>query len=79
MKERIQKITPFLWFDSQAEEAVNFYTSIFKKSRIGRITRHSKAGEKVSGRPAGSVRVTLHRIRKAILACIRKRLAGEYQ
>jgi predicted 3-demethylubiquinone-9 3-methyltransferase (glyoxalase superfamily) len=31
MKERIQKITPFLWFDNQAEEAVNFYTSIFKK------------------------------------------------
>jgi len=50
-----QKITPFLWFDDQAEAAVNFYTSIFKNSRIGKIARYDKAGEKVSGRPAGSV------------------------
>ena len=34
----MQKITPFLWFDSQAEEAVNFYVSIFKNSKIGSIT-----------------------------------------
>ncbi len=51
----MQKITPFLWFDDQAEEAVKFYTSIFKKSKIGRIARYDKAGEKVAGRPAGSV------------------------
>ena len=51
----MQRITPFLWFDDQAEEAVKFYTSIFKKSRIGDIARYDKAGEKVSGRPAGSV------------------------
>ena len=46
-----QKITPFLWFDTQAEEAVKFYTSIFKNSKIGRITRYGEAGPG----PAGSV------------------------
>jgi predicted 3-demethylubiquinone-9 3-methyltransferase (glyoxalase superfamily) len=55
LKGHIQKITPFLWFDNQAEEAVKFYTSIFKNSRIGKIARYDKAGEKVAGRPAGSV------------------------
>lgn len=33
----MQKITPFLWFDNQAEEAVNFYTSVFKNSKIGSV------------------------------------------
>ena len=51
----MQKIVPFLWFENQAEEAVKFYTSIFKKSRIGKITRNSKETEKASGRPEGSV------------------------
>jgi predicted 3-demethylubiquinone-9 3-methyltransferase (glyoxalase superfamily) len=50
-----QKITPFLWFDNQAEEAANFYTSIFKNSRIGKVVHYGKAGERASGRPAGSV------------------------
>jgi predicted 3-demethylubiquinone-9 3-methyltransferase (glyoxalase superfamily) len=50
-----QKITSFLWFNNQAEAAVKFYTSIFKNSRIGKIARYNKAGEKVSGRKAGSV------------------------
>ncbi len=50
-----QKITPFLWFDHQAEEAARFYTSIFKNSRVGKIARYGSEGEKVSGRPAGSV------------------------
>ena len=50
-----QKITPFLWFNNQAEQAVKFYTSIFKNSRIGKISRYNKAAEKVSGRKAGSV------------------------
>src|SRR5947199_1580981 len=40
----MQKITPFLWFDGNAEEAMNFYTSIFKNSKIGRITRYGDAG-----------------------------------
>jgi predicted 3-demethylubiquinone-9 3-methyltransferase (glyoxalase superfamily) len=51
----MQKLTPFLWFNDQAEQAVKFYTSIFKKSKIHKTTRYDKAGEKVSGRPAGSV------------------------
>jgi predicted 3-demethylubiquinone-9 3-methyltransferase (glyoxalase superfamily) len=38
------KITPFLWFDDNAEEAINFYTSIFKNSKIGRVTRYGDAG-----------------------------------
>jgi predicted 3-demethylubiquinone-9 3-methyltransferase (glyoxalase superfamily) len=40
----MQKITPFLWFDDNAEEAIQFYTSIFKNSKIGRITRYGEAG-----------------------------------
>lgn len=51
----MQKITPFLWFDNNAEEAVNFYTSIFKNSKVGSVTRYDKAGSAASGRPAGSV------------------------
>ncbi len=39
-----QKITPFLWFDNQAEEAAQFYTSIFKNSKIGSLTRYSAEG-----------------------------------
>ncbi len=50
-----QKIVPFLWFDDQAEEAVNFYTSIFKNSKIWGVTRYGKAGAKASGRPEGTV------------------------
>lgn len=51
----MQKITPCLWFDSQAEEAVNYYVSIFKNSKIGNMTRYGEAGATVSGRPKGSV------------------------
>jgi predicted 3-demethylubiquinone-9 3-methyltransferase (glyoxalase superfamily) len=40
----MQKITPFLWFDGKAEEAMNFYTSIFKNSRIGSVTRYGEEG-----------------------------------
>jgi len=51
----MQKITPFLWFDNQAEEAVNFYVSIFRNSRITNIARYGDDAAKVSGRPQGSV------------------------
>jgi predicted 3-demethylubiquinone-9 3-methyltransferase (glyoxalase superfamily) len=54
----MQKITPFLWFDTQAEEAANFYVSIFKNSKVGAITRY---GENAPG-PKGtamSVRFTI--------------------
>jgi predicted 3-demethylubiquinone-9 3-methyltransferase (glyoxalase superfamily) len=40
----MQKITPFLWFDDKAEEAANFYISIFKNSKMGKITRYGEAG-----------------------------------
>jgi predicted 3-demethylubiquinone-9 3-methyltransferase (glyoxalase superfamily) len=51
----MQKITPFLWFDNQAEEAAKFYTSVFKNSKIGKILRYDEASAKAAGRPAGSV------------------------
>ena len=50
-----QKITPFLWFDDQAEEAAKFYTSIFKNSKIGTIARYDEETAKVARRPKGSV------------------------
>ena len=46
-----QRITPFLWYDSQAEEAANFYVSIFKNSKVGLITRYGETGPG----PKGSV------------------------
>jgi predicted 3-demethylubiquinone-9 3-methyltransferase (glyoxalase superfamily) len=51
----MQKITPFLWFDDQAEEAVKFYTSIFKNSKVGRVLRYDEQAAKAAGRPVGSV------------------------
>ena len=51
----IQKITPCLWFDHQAEEAAAFYTAIVRNAKIGRITRYGEAGREVHGRPPGSV------------------------
>jgi predicted 3-demethylubiquinone-9 3-methyltransferase (glyoxalase superfamily) len=47
----MQKITPFLWFDGQAEEAMNFYTAIFRNSKVGRVSRYGDAGPG----PKGSV------------------------
>lgn len=47
----MQKITPFLWFDHQAEEAMNFYTSVFKNAEVGGVTRYGKG----SPGPEGSV------------------------
>jgi predicted 3-demethylubiquinone-9 3-methyltransferase (glyoxalase superfamily) len=51
----MQKITTFLWFNDKAEEAAQFYTSIFKNSKIGTITRYREAAANASGRPPGSV------------------------
>ena len=50
-----QRITAFLWFDTQAEEAANFYVSIFEKSRVTGTTRYDDEGARASGRPKGSV------------------------
>jgi predicted 3-demethylubiquinone-9 3-methyltransferase (glyoxalase superfamily) len=54
-RENMQRITPFLWFDDQAEEAVKFYTSIFKNSKVGRVLRYDENAAKAAGRPLGSV------------------------
>ena len=51
----MQRITPFLWFDNQAEEAVSFYTSIFKNSSIMSMARYGEEGAEASGRPKGTV------------------------
>ena len=51
----MQKITPCLWFDKEAEEAANFYTSIFKNSKIGRIIRYGEEGKEIHGQDAGTV------------------------
>src|SRR6266852_8496753 len=50
-RSTMQKITPFLWFNDKAEEAMNFYVSIFKNSKVGRVTRYGDAGPG----PKGSV------------------------
>ena len=54
----MQKITPFLWFDHQAEQAANFYVGIFKNSRIVNITRYGEAGPG----PEGSVMIVEFRL-----------------
>lgn len=51
------RITPCLWFDSQAEEAARYYVEIFPNSRITSVTRYSDVGTEIHGRPAGSVMV----------------------
>jgi predicted 3-demethylubiquinone-9 3-methyltransferase (glyoxalase superfamily) len=50
-----QRIMPFLWFNDQAEEAVAFYTSVFKNSKVLSTTRYTKEAEQAAGRPEGSV------------------------
>ena len=50
----MKKITPFLWFNDQAEEAAKFYVSVFKNSKLGKIARYSKEAAAASGRPAGT-------------------------
>ena len=55
MLNSAQRITPFLWFDRQAEEAANFYASIFDNSRITGVTRYGDEGAAASGMPKGTV------------------------
>jgi len=50
-----QSITPCLWFDTQAEEAAKFYASVFKDSKVGKISRYGKEGFEVHGKQAGTV------------------------
>ena len=51
----MQKISPCLWFDDQGEEVAKFYTSIFKDSKIGDVTRYGKEGYEIHGREEGTV------------------------
>jgi len=51
----MQKITSSLWFDRQAEEAVEFYSTVFKNSKKGRISRYGKEGYEIHGMPEGTV------------------------
>ena len=51
----MKKITPCLWFDNQAEEAVKFYASIFRNSKVGNITYYGKEGYEIHGMKAGTV------------------------
>jgi predicted 3-demethylubiquinone-9 3-methyltransferase (glyoxalase superfamily) len=58
----VQKITPFLWFDNQAEDAAKFYVSIFDNSALGAVNRYGKEGFEVHGRPEGSVMTVSFRL-----------------
>jgi predicted 3-demethylubiquinone-9 3-methyltransferase (glyoxalase superfamily) len=51
----LQRITPCLWFDGQAEQAARFYAGIFKNSKIGQISHYGEAGREVHGQRAGTV------------------------
>ena len=52
---KMQKITPCLWFNDQAEEAALFYTSIFKDAKILAVSRYSEAGKAIHEKPVGSI------------------------
>lgn len=58
----MQKITPFLWFDSQAEEAAEFYVETFRDSKIESTARYDKDSSRAAGRPEGSVMTIEFRI-----------------
>ncbi len=58
----MQRITPFLWFNGQAEEAANFYVSVFQHSKIVSVSRYGDAGAQTSSRPKGSVMVVVFQL-----------------
>ncbi len=53
----VQTLTPFLWFDDQAEEAANFYVSVFKNSKIGDVSRYGEVGQEFHGKPVASAMI----------------------
>jgi predicted 3-demethylubiquinone-9 3-methyltransferase (glyoxalase superfamily) len=55
IKASKQKITPFLWFNDNAEEAVGFYVSVFDNSEVGIVSHYDEASAQASGRPEGTV------------------------
>jgi predicted 3-demethylubiquinone-9 3-methyltransferase (glyoxalase superfamily) len=66
----MQKITPFLWFDNQAEEAANFYVSVFKNSKINTTTRYSAEGAAASGIPEGTVMTVAFQIEGQVFTAL---------
>ena len=56
-------ITPFLWFDTQAEEAANFYAAIFEDSAVTSVSRYGEQGQEIHGKPPGSAMVVNFRLR----------------
>jgi len=58
----IQKITPCLWFDTEAEEAAEFYTGIFKNSEIVTVSRYGKEGFEIHGKPEGTALTVLFKL-----------------
>lgn len=66
----MQNITPFLWFDNKAEEAVNFYVATFRNSSIGAITRYNEASAAASGQPAGTVMTIAFKLNGQAFAAI---------
>ncbi|MBP9853971.1 MAG: VOC family protein [Candidatus Omnitrophica bacterium] len=60
----MQKIVPCLWFDKKAEEAANFYVSVFKNSKVINITRYGKSASQASGQKEGSVMTVSFEIEK---------------
>jgi predicted 3-demethylubiquinone-9 3-methyltransferase (glyoxalase superfamily) len=59
----VQTITPCLWFDDQAEEAVEFYIGIFRNSKIVQAARYGEAGREIHGKPAGTVMTVAFELR----------------
>jgi len=55
VKMSAKTIMPCLWFDTQAEAAANHYASIFKNSKVGKISRYGNEGKDIHGKAAGSV------------------------
>jgi len=55
MQLAAQKITPCLWFDTEAEDAAQFYCTVFDNSRITTVSRYGEEGHDIHGKPAGSV------------------------
>jgi predicted 3-demethylubiquinone-9 3-methyltransferase (glyoxalase superfamily) len=51
----MNKVRPCLWFDTQAEEAAQFYTSVFKDAKLGAVARYPQVGQEIHAKPAGSV------------------------
>ena len=64
------KIMPCLWFDTQAEEAVKFYVSVFKNSKIGKLSRYGKEGQEIHGKSAGSVMTAEFEIEGLKFVCL---------